>query len=80
MPHLSIKHYPRDFTDEQKARLAEALTAVVTRHFAAPEGAVSIALEPVAERDWPQAVDAPEIKGRPHLLIKTPDYPGHSAT
>lgn len=74
MPHVNIKHFPRDFTSEQKKQLAEALTMVVTEHFDTYEGAVSIALEPVAVHDWNEAVTVPETTERQHLLIKEPNY------
>ncbi|KPC62532.1 tautomerase family protein [Streptomyces chattanoogensis] len=74
MPHVNIKHFPVDFTDEQKKQLAETVTAFVTEHFGVHEGAVSIALEPVAEPGWNETVYVPEITGRQHLLIKAPNY------
>jgi 4-oxalocrotonate tautomerase len=30
---VHIKHFPKDFTDEQRQRLSEALTTVVVEHF-----------------------------------------------
>ncbi|MFC9330743.1 tautomerase family protein [Kitasatospora sp. NPDC057015] len=74
MPHVSIKYHSREFTDEQKEALADAVSAVVERHFSTYEGAVSIALEPYPAADWHEAVYLPEITGRDHLLIKAPDY------
>ncbi|UQA91325.1 tautomerase PptA [Streptomyces halobius] len=74
MPHINIKHFPKDFTEEQKQRLSEALADVVIRHFDVPDGAVSIALEPVPQSAWSDAVVVPEITGRQDLLIKEPNY------
>ncbi|WP_340561962.1 MULTISPECIES: tautomerase family protein [Streptomyces] len=74
MPHVSLKHYPRDFTPEQKQRLADAVTRLVVEHFEVPENVVSVALEAVDPAQWRERVDAPEISARPDLLIKTPDY------
>ncbi|MGW8970541.1 tautomerase PptA [Streptomyces platensis] len=74
MPHVNIKHFPVDFTDEQKKQLAEQVTTVVMEHFGVYEGAVSIALEPVVKPGWNETVYVPEITGRQHLLIKTPSY------
>lgn len=74
MPHVHIKHFPRDFTDAQKERLAEAVTAVVSEHFGTDEGNVSVALEPVAAAEWNQTVGVPEILGRADLLIRRPAY------
>jgi 4-oxalocrotonate tautomerase len=74
VPHVNIKHFPRDFTDEQKKAVAEAITTVVLQNFDTYEGAVSIALEPVAKPDWNETVVVPEITGRAHLLVKAPNY------
>ncbi|MGR3937947.1 tautomerase PptA [Streptomyces sp. BRA346] len=73
MPHLTIKHFPRDVGDQQRKQLAEELTALVVRHFEVPESAVSIALEQVDQSSWNDAVIVPEIIEREHLLIKAPN-------
>nr|WP_155074185.1 tautomerase family protein [Streptomyces taklimakanensis] len=67
-------HFPKEFTDEQKRRLAAALTAVVTEHFGTDDGAVSIALRPVDRQEWNDRVVDHEITGREHRLIKEPRY------
>lgn len=74
MPHVNVKHFPKDFSDDQKQRLAEAVTAVVVEHFDVPEGTVSIALKPVDKADWNDTVVIPEITGQTELLIKPPNY------
>lgn len=74
MPHVTIKHFPQDFTEQQQRQLAAAITEVITHHFGVIEGAVSVAVEPVEPADWNDAVYGPEIAARQHLLIKRPDY------
>ncbi|MFD0258865.1 tautomerase family protein [Kitasatospora indigofera] len=74
MPHVTIKYHSREFTDEQKQQLAEAISSVIEKHFTTYEGAVSVALESFPAADWDEVVYAPEITGRAHLLIKAPDY------
>lgn len=74
MPHVHIRHFPKDFTDEGGQRLAAALTAVVTEHFETYDGAVSIALEPVPADEWIDTVVVPDIQGRAGLLIQQPAY------
>jgi 4-oxalocrotonate tautomerase len=76
VPHVTIKHFPVNLADEQKEHIAEAITTVVTQHFGVPDGAVSIALEPVEVSDWQADVYGPDITGRRHLLIKEPNYGG----
>ena len=74
MPHVNIKYFGQEFTVEHKDRLAAVITEVVSDGFGVDREAVSIALEPVAETDWGEAVVDPEITGRAHLLIQEPGY------
>ena len=45
MPHVSIKHFSRTFTEAEKAALVTSMTDLVTRVFGSEPGAVSIAVE-----------------------------------
>lgn len=74
MPHVSIKHWPRTFTDTEKADLVAALTETVTRGFGCPPGSVSIAVESVEQSRWIAEVHVPELEERAHLLWKRPHY------
>jgi 4-oxalocrotonate tautomerase len=74
MPHLDISHFPKDFTGEQKDRLAAALTTIVVEHFGVRDAVVSIALRPVDPQDWDTQIVAEKITGQEHRLIKAPHY------
>ncbi|RRO14304.1 tautomerase PptA [Saccharopolyspora rhizosphaerae] len=74
MPHVNIKHFPEEVTDEQKRALAESISAALVEHLGTRDGAVSVTLEPVEKDAWNATVVEPEIQGRPDLLIKRPDY------
>lgn len=74
MPHVHIKHFPRNFTAEQEKRLAQAITTAVLENFDTHDGAVSIVREPVAKADWNEAVTASELTECEHSLIKKPNY------
>lgn len=74
MPHVSIKHFSRTFTEEQRADLVASVTDVVTRVFGTEPGAVSIAVEPVEPSAWRDAVHGPDIEAKAHLLWKQPHY------
>jgi 4-oxalocrotonate tautomerase len=74
LPHVNIKHFPKEFSVDEMIHLIDVLTAVVTKHFGVSDDAVSIALEPVVKDDWKDSVITPEITERRHLLIKTPNY------
>ncbi|MEU6171058.1 tautomerase family protein [Streptantibioticus parmotrematis] len=74
MPHISIKHFPRPFTETEKADLVASLTETVTRIFDVDPGAVSIAVEPVEPSLWTRQVHIPDIDEKARLLWKQPDY------
>ncbi|MEU6895084.1 tautomerase family protein [Streptomyces sp. NPDC046557] len=73
MPHIHVRHYPRDFTAEQLRAIDDAVTAAVTRTFTTDEDSVSISLEPVEPEDWDAHV-LTEIAARRDLLVKPPGY------
>ncbi len=47
MPHVDIKCFPRELTDEQKTALAADITEVLIRNLNSKESAVSVALTQV---------------------------------
>ncbi|HDG1699619.1 TPA: tautomerase PptA [Kluyvera ascorbata] len=73
MPHVDIKCFPRDLSDEQKTALAADITEVLIRHLNSKEGAVSVALNQVQQSDWQQVWDT-EIAPHMDELIKKPGY------
>ncbi|MEW2166597.1 hypothetical protein AB0912_26900 [Streptomyces sp. NPDC007084] len=74
VPHLSVRHWPREFTAEARNELVAELTSVITRVFEVEEGSVSISVEPVAIDRWHDDVHVPELVERAHLLWKRPHY------
>jgi 4-oxalocrotonate tautomerase len=74
VPHVNIKHWPRTFTDAEKANLVASLTETITRAFGCEPGSVSIAVEPVEPSRWMDRVHTPELEERSHLLWKQPNY------
>jgi len=80
VPHVSIQHFSRTFTEAEKADLVEALTETITRVFGTGADAVSIAVEPVDPSRWTEEVWRPQIEARPHLLWKQPGYTPNTTT
>lgn len=74
MPHLSIKHFPRTFTEAERAAAVAELTSTIVRVFGVEPGAVSIAVESVEPSRWTDEVHEPEIDAKHHLLWKHPAY------
>ena len=52
MPHVDIKCFPRDLSDDQKTALAADIAEVLIRHLNTKDRAVSVALNQVQESDW----------------------------
>lgn len=74
MPHVNIKHFPVEMTQDQKSALVEAVTAAALAAFRCPEHAISIAVEPVEADAWKDTVYDPEIMGRQEILLRRPGY------
>ena len=73
MPHVIVKLWPGP-SEQQKARLAEAITRDVTAILDLGEESVSVAMEEVQPRDWAERVYHPDIAGKPDQLYKKPGY------
>ncbi len=73
MPHVIVKMHPGR-TDEQKNRLAQAITDSVVKIARCEEKTVSVAIEEIAPEDWAEKVYKPDIKEKEETLIKKPGY------
>ena len=73
MPHVHIK-LARGRSDEQKSRLAEAVTQAVMAGANCPEDAVSVAIEDIEPDRWTEDVYKPDILGHWDNIFKKPGY------
>lgn len=73
MPHVIVKLWPGK-SEEQKTRLAEAITKDVMAILHYGEESVSIAMEEVQSRDWAKKVCKPDIQNKWDRLYKKPGY------
>ena len=73
MPHVIVKLWPGK-SEQQKARLAEAITKNVMEIFNYGEESVSVAMEEISPQDWPKQVYQPDILAKPEQLYKKPGY------
>ncbi len=73
MPHVAVKMFPGR-SEEQKKRLAEAITKALMETTDCSLDSVSITVEDVAKADWVEAVWKPEIAGKSSHLYKKPGY------
>ncbi|HVO61709.1 MAG TPA: tautomerase family protein [Terriglobales bacterium] len=73
MPHVIVKLWPGK-TEEQKTRLAEAITKDVMEILHYGEHSVSVAMEEVKPKEWAEKVYRPEIKSNLNELYKKPGY------
>jgi 4-oxalocrotonate tautomerase len=73
MPHVIVKLWPGP-SEQQKVRLAAAITRDVTQILGLGEESVSVAIEQVEPGDWAARVYEPDIANKPEQLYKKPGY------
>ena len=73
MPHVIVKLWPGK-SEQQKSRLAEAITKDVMEILHYGEESVSVALEEVKSRDWLEKVYKPDILNKWDNVYKKPGY------
>jgi 4-oxalocrotonate tautomerase len=73
MPHVIVKLW-RGKSEQQKARLAEAITKDVMEILHYGDESVSVALEEVKSRDWLEKVYKPDILNKWDTVYKKPGY------
>lgn len=73
MPHVIVKLWPGK-SEQQKKRLADAITKDVMRILDYGDESVSVAMEEITAKDWAEKVYRPDIVGQPDRLYKKPSY------
>jgi 4-oxalocrotonate tautomerase len=73
MPHVIVKLWPGK-SEQQKTRLAEAITKDVMEILHYGEESVSVAMEEVNSQNWVEKVYKPEVKSKWDKLYKKPGY------
>ena len=73
MPHIIVKLYPGR-SEQQKQKLADAITRDVISIAKCEEKSVSVAFEEVDPAEWPEKVYKPEILDKQDKLYKKPGY------
>ena len=73
MPHIIVKLWPGK-SEQQKVRLADAITKDVMGILHYGEESVSVALEEIKSRDWLEKVYKPDVKNKWDKLYKKPGY------
>ena len=74
MPHISVKCYPKNLSEEELADYVRELAAVTSRHLKADDGYISVDYAEVPADEWKEKVYDPEIKARLDRLAKKPGY------
>lgn len=73
MPHVIVKLWPGK-SEQQKIRLAEAITKDVMDILHYGEESVSVAIEEVKPEDWVEKAYEPDIQRNWDKLYKKPGY------
>jgi 4-oxalocrotonate tautomerase len=73
MPHVIVKLWPGE-SQQQKKRLADAITKDIEEIFHYGDESVSVAFEEVPAKDWAKRVYKPDIEDKWDTLLKKPGY------
>jgi 4-oxalocrotonate tautomerase len=73
MPRVIVKLWPGK-SEQQKTRLAEAISKNVMDILHYGEESVSVAMEEVQSQDWLEKVYKPDVKNKCDMLYKKPGY------
>ena len=73
MPHIIVKLWPGK-SENQKQRLADAITKDVMEILHYGEESISVAMQEVKPQDWAEQVYRPEIESNIERLYKKPGY------
>jgi len=73
MPNIIVKLWPGK-SEQQKTRLAEAITKDVMNTLHYGEESVSVAFEEIPAQEWAEKVYKPDILNHPEKLYKKPGY------
>lgn len=73
MPHVIVKLWPGK-SEEQKTRLATAITRDVTEILGYGDESVSVAMDEIKPDDWAEKVYKADIQGKRTKLYKEPGY------
>jgi 4-oxalocrotonate tautomerase len=73
MPHVIVKLYSGR-SEQQKTRLADAISKAVTGILGLGEESVSVSVEDVSPADWAEKVYKPDILSQPGKVYKKPGY------
>jgi len=73
MPHVIVQLWPGK-SEQQKSRLAEAISKAVTEILHYGDESVSVAFHEVPARKWAEEVYRPDIQAHQDKLYKKPGY------
>ncbi|MEH2921299.1 tautomerase PptA [Samsonia erythrinae] len=74
MPHIDVKYFPRNLSEDEKKTIADELTAVLKTHFGSSDDSLSVAMNEIQPERWKEEVYDPLIKPQLATLVKKPGY------
>ena len=74
MPHIEIKCFPCELTEQQKQTIATEICDVLKRHLGSKETSLSVALQMVEQAQWKSEVWDKQIAPQMEQLLKKPGY------
>lgn len=74
MPHVLIKHFPLNISEQDKKHIADQISSVLSTGFGCSNDVVSVSMLAVEPELWNEEVYQPDIEKNQDILIKIPNY------
>ncbi|MBS0847369.1 tautomerase PptA [Citrobacter sp. JGM124] len=74
MPHVEIKCFPRELTEQQKQAIASEVCDVLKKYLGSKDSSLSVSLQMIEQDLWKSEVWDKQIAPRMEQLLKKPGY------
>ena len=74
MPHINIKCYPKNLSEQELQAFADDLTACASERLNTPAKFITIAYTEISADEWKEKVWDKEIKPNVENLLRKPEY------
>ena len=74
MPHINIKCYPKNLSEQELQAFADDLTACASERLNTPAEFITIAYTEISADEWKEKVWDKEIEPNVESLLRKPEY------
>jgi len=74
MPHINIKAYPKNLTEQELQTFADELTTFMSKKLSTPKEYITISYAEIPVEEWKEKVFDAEIMPNLNTLLRKPHY------